>query len=287
MKILINYADITYREAQKYCTKMAYSRGKFDTVIEYSPSNIPKEFKEKNKKWFTIGDRQIGKYGLWRPYIISDALSQINNGDYLCYCDSGAYFIRSVDYLITSLRSSSQDIMLFESPLKEYQWTKDDVFRYFDCEKDNIKESNQIISTFFIIKKSDFTVQFFAEYLLASENMPSLFTDEDNVLGGENHELFIQNRHNQSVLSVLGKKYGLYPFKDPSDYGVKSELYSLIPGVIYEPHTYENSNYPMILISHRYPSVNFKTHILNAMRLILPPCWYIGLLTFGRRIRNI
>lgn len=287
MKYLINYADSTYREAQKYCTKMAYRRGKFDVVIEYSPQDVPNEFREKNSKWFMVGNRQMGKYGLWRPYIICDALSKLNYGDYLCYCDSGAYFLKRVDYLISALTESGQLIMVFESPLKEYQWTKNDVFRYFGCENREIMCSNQIISGFFIMKKSEFVVNFFDEYLNASQKMPSLFTDEENILGGHNHELFIQNRHNQSVLSVMAKKYGIIPFMDPSDYGVKSKLYSLTPGVVYEPHEYSNSNYPMVLISHRYPAVTFKVHVLNALRLTLSPNCYIRMLGLSRRIRDI
>ena len=88
MKILINYADSLWKPAQHFATKMAYKRG-VDKVIEYGPEDISKEFREKNSYAFVQNNKRVGKYGLWRPHIVMDALNQASDGDYIIYCDSG------------------------------------------------------------------------------------------------------------------------------------------------------------------------------------------------------
>ena len=284
MKYLVNYADITYKPAQAYCTNKAYKKGKFDMVFEYGPEDITKDFLERNKEWFVAGDTQTGKYGLWRPYIVMDALNRINEGDYLCYCDSGAYFVNDVNRLIEVMERDTLEVLVFELPLKEFQWTKNDIFRYLVAEKPEITQSNQRMSTCFLIKKCGRAMDIFKEYYEISLKAPWLFTDEDNRLGGSNDKAFIQNRHNQSVLSVLTKKYGIAAYRDPSDYGKKAKLYSFTDGVIFEEKKYPTSSYPVMIISHRNGRVTFKTHIMTWTRMLLTPRQYLTVLRFFQNI---
>jgi hypothetical protein len=46
-----------------------------------------------------------------------------------------------------------------------------------------------------------------------------LLTDMENQLGYPNYEGFHEHRHDQSILSLLSKKYGLMAFRDPSQFG--------------------------------------------------------------------
>lgn len=41
----------------------------------------------------------------------------------------------------------------------------------------------------------------------------------ENVTGKKNYQTFIEHRHDQSVFSLLSKKYKLQAFRDPSQFG--------------------------------------------------------------------
>lgn len=55
MVCAINYADERYRKTQKFNSKMAKKHGA-DKVIEYTEHDLSEEFKEKNKKIFSIAE---------------------------------------------------------------------------------------------------------------------------------------------------------------------------------------------------------------------------------------
>lgn len=219
MKLLINYADAPWKPAQHYATKKAYSVGKVDKVIEYGPEDIDDDFRKNNEHAFIQNNKRVGKYGLWRPHILMDALNQVNEGDYVIYCDSGAYFVKAVDYLIEFMEKKRTPILLFENGYKESELTKRDIFVYLNMDNKEASETKQRVSTYFIVKKNNFTIKFFEEWLRVALDAPFLFTDDDNRLGKENYSDFIDTRHNQSVLSVLSKKYDLPAFRNPSQWG--------------------------------------------------------------------
>lgn len=243
MIVAINYSDKNFTASQKYNTETAYKYGGVDKVIEYSPEDIDREFYLKNES--ILSNKRGGGYWLWKPYIILHTMDQLNEGDYLIYCDSGAAYIRNVRYLIESLEKVKQDIMPFELPLVEKQWTQRETFKLMECEETNYKETNQILATYILIRVSEKSRKFISEYINFCENKKILIEhddDEDNV--------FIEHRHDQSVFSLLCKKYNLETFRDPSQYGIRPWEY-LDNGRIYNPQKYDNSCYPQILVSFR------------------------------------
>ena len=57
-----------------------------------------------------------------------------------------------------------------------------------------------------VYKNSKFTEKFLEEVLYYSQDK-SIITDDPNTIGFKNYEEFIDNRHDQSILSILIKKY--------------------------------------------------------------------------------
>ena len=254
MKLLINYADAPWKPAQHFATKKAYSVGNVDKVIEYGPENIDDDFRQNNEYAFIQNNKRVGKYGLWRPHILMDALNQVNEGDYVIYCDSGAYFVKSVDYLIDFMEKKETPILLFENGYNESQLTKRDIFVYMNMDNKKTCETKQRVSTYFIVKKNDFTMKFFEEWLHIALDAPFLFTDDDNRLGKENYSDYIDTRHNQAVLSVLSKKYDLPAFRNPSQWGWGQGLFH----VQKQKHKAKLSGgYPTIFMLHRSKKVTF------------------------------
>lgn len=221
MKYYINYSDEIFKKQQNLALKMAKLRGNFDSIIGYSRKDIDINFYEKNKK--ILSQSKGGGYWLWKPYFIYKTLQKIHDGDYLFYSDSGAIFLNSVDILIKELEQSGQDIMGFELPLIESQWTKKELFINIDCDKDIFINSNQILASFILIKKTDFSNKFFQEYIEYGSNEMNITDINDPKV---QYQDFIEHRHDQSIFSLLYKKYHLMPFKDPSQFGRYPEGYS-------------------------------------------------------------
>ena len=67
----------------------------------------------------------------------------------------------------------------------------------------------------------------------------------------DEYENFVAHREDQSILSALRIKYGIAPFRDPSDYGEMPFQYATCDKFIYRPMDYANSTYPTILLCSR------------------------------------
>lgn len=237
MKIFINYSDKRFKSKQRFSALMAKIFGGFDNVISYSPSNIDNSFYEKNKR--ILDCERGGGYWLWKSYIINISLELIDEGDYLFYCDAGAFFIKSVDYIISDMIKYQEDIALFQLPLKESDFTNKYTLSFFNY--DESMGVNQILGGYICIKKTSETISFFKEYQRLCEN--EMLVTDYNTKKNEAH------RHDQSILSLLSKKAKLKPFRDPSDYGE-------FPARYYREGFYFNDefvrgNYPTLILSNR------------------------------------
>jgi len=214
--ILINYADRNFTQSQQLNTKTGIKVGKFKEVWSYSPKDISKSFYQANKE--LLNQKRGNGYWLWKPYFILKSLEKLDFGDYLFYCDSGAEFVDSVEPLLSLSTSKSQEIMTFELVHPEYKYTKRDVFKILDCDNQSFIESKQRLASYILFRKSARVINFANEWLHYCTD-ERLITDSPNVFGLNNFEGFVDHRHDQSIFSLLAKKYQLEPFRDPSQYG--------------------------------------------------------------------
>lgn len=247
----INYADNKYRKAQKYNTKTAYTKGRADKVIEYGPEDIDYKFFKDNEKIFKYS-RGAGLW-IWKPYFVLKTLNKMENGDYLFYCDSGAYYVNKIQYLIDCMELNKQEIMTYELPLISKQWTKRETFVYLDCDNDEFTEDNQILATYFLVKKSENTIEFFNQFLkyCCDEKIISYKIFNEKII---DYKEFISHREDQSIFSIICKKNNLMKFRDPSQYGNRPWEYRN-KDFIYKEKKYFNSEYPQIVCSYRTEKV--------------------------------
>lgn len=214
MKVLMSFADEKFKSEQKFLTTTGLKKGKFDKVLEYSLVDVDDEFKNENKEIFSL--KRGNGYWLWKPYLIIKALNTIDYGDYLFYCDSACYFVQSIDILINEMELNNCDMMPFSSSMSEIHYTKNELFEELKLDKCEVKYANQIIASFVLIKKTDRVLHFMEEYLELCK-YPKLLTDEQS---SKQDDAFIDHRHDQSIFSLLVKKYKLPFFKDPSQNGI-------------------------------------------------------------------
>ena len=239
MKLLVNFATPPFLKAQQFNRQTAIQVGNFDEVFCANLNLIDAQFKSNHQ---TILEQARGAgYWLWKPYFILQALKQMADGDLLMYTDSASHFIHSAAPLLALPKIFGQDIIPFELELPESRWTKRDAFVYMDADQKGFEKTRQFLASFIVIQKSAFSVQFIEQYLHYCTK-PNILTDLDNICGLPNYPDFVSHRHDQSVFSLLCKKYGLQGFRDPSQWG---------NGRIAE---YSNSDYPQILEHTRQKS---------------------------------
>jgi len=255
MKLLVNFATDNFLKAQQFNSKTALKIGGFDRTFCTRPTLISKEFREKHHAIF---DQTRGAgYWLWKPYFILQALQQLKDGDTLMYCDSASHFIRPATSLLDLPSAYRQDIIPFELELLESAWTKRDAFFYMGADKNHFEQSRQFLASFMVIRKSALSIQFAQEYLHYCCN-PNILTDLENICGLPNYPNFNSHRHDQSVFSLLCKKYGLQGFRDPSQWGNT------------RTSEYTNSSYPQILEHTRQKSPKQARFSYQIKRFFFP-----------------
>lgn len=202
-KILINYADKGFINSRKKLKASALSIGGLDEVIEYGLNDIDDEFKKKNKKHFD-NTRGAGLW-LWKPYLILKTLKTIDTSNILVYCDAGAEFTGSIQPYIDKMKGS---IMLFYAPYSSWssnEYTKMNIYKKLDCmDNKNVTHGTQIEGGFMILKKSNESIEFISKWLEMCEDY-HLISDEPSI--EPNFPEFNEHRHDQSILSALGKLY--------------------------------------------------------------------------------
>lgn len=210
MNYLVFFGNNDFKYKSLLLKREAESCGWFDEIIAHTPESIS-EFLSQHQDFVRENKRGYG-YWIWKPYIVLDLLRRINDGDCVFYIDSGASIMNHMknrfDEYLNILNQSERPIIAFggNSPYLEKQFQKMTILKRFGLDGDeNFLNSGQIESGVFACKKTDFTVRFFEEWLaLMLENNYCLIDDRDHL---EQLEGFIENRHDQSLFSILCKHH--------------------------------------------------------------------------------
>ncbi len=240
MIIAVNYADKKFRRAQKLNSRTAGQWGA-DRVIEYGPDDIDEAFRRRNKE--ILDTPRGGGYYLWKPYFYRKAYDELGEGDYLVYIDSGAVYINKIQYLIDCMEQEETPLMIFslERERIEKGNTKRDAFVLTGCDEARYTDTPQSIGGYFVCKKAPEVKAYLDEVLHYAQDI-RIISDKPNVMGLPNYAEFADHRHDQSVISLMSKKYGFKRFRDPSQFGMANR---------YEAEVERRSTYPQIVDSHR------------------------------------
>tara|TARA_B100001093_G_scaffold267666_1_gene256007 strand:- start:2036 stop:3760 length:1725 start_codon:yes stop_codon:yes gene_type:complete len=214
----ITYGDDKFKQSKKRIMQEAMEFEEFTSIQSYEPDDLPIKFKEKHED--ILNRSRGGGYWIWRPKIILDRVENMEWGDYLVYLDAGCTINkqgkkRFYEY-IEQLEKSEYGIVSFQMnkyddksiTQKEKWWTTKEIFNFFD-EKSNseIGESGQYLGGVLIMKKNEHLMEYLDRFDEIIEENPLLCTDEYNN-NGKQENYFKDNRHEQSVTSILRKKMG-------------------------------------------------------------------------------
>jgi hypothetical protein len=203
-------ADDNYMPSAKFQLETALKKGKVDKTLCFNIADMDEEFKTKNKRILEAGgERRKGCY-LWKPYFVNKVIDDIQYGDYLIYLDSaGFYYKNNVSEIISYMKK--HDIYMIGSRRFKYlekHWTKRDAFVYIGCDTEEYTNQFQAMGGLFVLRKTEKSIALMKEWLYYAQDY-RIITDAENTCGLDNYEGFVENRHDQSILSLLMKKYSI------------------------------------------------------------------------------
>lgn len=282
----VSYSDNHYNMSKKLNLFTAKYIGKADYVIETGPRDLGESFKRKCED--ILKEKRGGGYWAWKPYIMLKVLSKMNWGDFLIYTDAGLIYVNRISELIRQLERDKKDIFLSYgfAPCKD--WCKRDAFVLMGCDCESAKQSVMVSGGYVLVRKSRESIRFLNEWKKYSEDK-RIITDAPNSCGLENYSGFHENRHDQSILSLLAWKYGIEPYKAVSHVdeprmhirvkrtGTDAYKYSFHKRVdfMYREHLkegYKKSDYGRIFINTHLQDMDTRDFLMGLIKSV---CWAI------------
>lgn len=221
-KILCTFANHYMTKGFPRFREQAESMHTFDEIIFYTQKDLGKDIKKLYGRYYFPYARGYG-YWSWKPYLLSKTLDKMEEGDVLLYADLGCFFNPKGQERLSEyyklVEESSSGILGFRSYEEsyngmpenvnyEYQLTKGDVFDYFRVRNDKTyTHTTQVEATVIFIRKCAQSTAFIEEWYKVICDDTTLITDMPS--RSENLEGFVDNRHDQSIYSILAKKYNI------------------------------------------------------------------------------
>lgn len=213
----ITYGNHVFEKAKTRLANQAKDFYPFKTINPYGPEDLPTDFTQQFKNILEM--KRIGGYGIWRPIIIKQKLDEIEENEFLIYLDAGCHLNKSgmnrFNEYINLLAESEFGIMSFQMSgnkgpgglEKEKCWTTKEIFNYFKVNPDSdIGNSGQYLDGILIMRKNKHLIDLIDLWIKSVYDYPVMFTDYYNKM--PQHPEFKENRHEQSVFSILRKLYG-------------------------------------------------------------------------------
>lgn len=205
--VLVSFADSRYANAlkrlERYTERFPFTERHFHT----EKNTFTKKYWKELKPW--LYRRGYG-YWEWKGRLVREYLEGMEEGDIIVWSDAGicwndapAALKRFSEYL--SMLKDGNDIIAFQEPYPEEEWTKGDLLAACDAYYDEkICKSLQLWGGVFIIKKSVDSMRFIYQWTSINEISKELITDLES--GTPNKPGFKEHRHDQSSFSVLVKQ---------------------------------------------------------------------------------
>ncbi len=208
MKIhFITFANSKMEKSRDRIVEQAKGSGFFDCYHIFGENELPKEMVE-----YCRGKLGFGHW-IWKPYIINKVLKEIQEKDILIWIDAGCTIQkegrwRFDEYIDLTNKSEYGNVSfeLSETYCTERRYTKADIFKHFDAE--DLIEGTQLNTTAIFLKNIYFTRRIVDMWEDAMLNHRHLSEDNECRLTEENHVGFFDNRQDQSIFSIIRRKYG-------------------------------------------------------------------------------
>lgn len=224
----VTYGNENFDNSKKRLREESANSGWFDTTTICGPENLSEEFKHEFND--ILKKKKGAGYWIWKFDIIKQELTKLTNNDILIYMDAGCTMntkgkIRFNEY-IEMLEKSNETIISFQLSHIEKKYTNKELFHHFNMNvNDKNGNSGMIMSTVLIMKNTAKMMKIIDDCINVLRTDHLLVTDHYNKKNQCND--FIDNRHDQSILSLVRKKHGSIVINDETyfkPFGSKKSL---------------------------------------------------------------
>jgi hypothetical protein len=215
--VLLNYADDRFGGTFKRCQRamsesaMAYGVG---SVASWDWEMLTSTtFYQKHKEYLERPCRLNGF--VFKPYLTLRTLDELKEGDILIYYDSGRgehIFDTSVKPLV-KMCVANGGTLIHQWGETNQKWTKRDCFYFMGLDYPEYHRATAMQATWFVLEKNAFTMEFVREWLRYTLDERIASYQNARVCGLPDLPGFVENRGDQSVLSLLAHKYRLHTFQ--------------------------------------------------------------------------
>ena len=220
--ILLSFATLDLNRSIERFKKQAILSNYYDQIHVITPPNLSDENKKKINYYLKLGKKRGYAYWYWKPLILLDMLNKVDNGDIIHYLDIGFHINKTLsnkfNYYLEILDKDNRSLLPFQyfrpkninssgvdyPERDEFKYTKSDLLDYFGKMSDkSITHTAQFSAGNIFFKKSEETIKFLNNWIDVFEKRFDLIDDTPSKI--ENFNMFVENRHDQSVFSILCK----------------------------------------------------------------------------------
>ena len=184
----------------------------FDELILYTDHYLKSDTSFWNKHGEFIENNKRGYgYWIWKPYIIKKTMEKMQDGDILLYLDSGCEIdIRKTNVIRDYFDLAYNEYIIGTHIAIENGFNKMDTLLYIDAIDDNFLNTPQNQAgalLFYVCDKTRVLVNEWYDICCYYH----MIDDTESL--NKNLDSFVEHRHDQSVFSLLTKKYGVFSNK--------------------------------------------------------------------------
>ena len=227
--VLLAFASNDLKRSINRLSTQARESNFYSKIKIFNSNNLPKDLASKLDYLLSINKKRGYGYWIWKPYLIKKIFDEIQYGDVINYLDIGCHIVKEnvlkfneyLDFINTddkwilpfqyhsNFNYQNKQISFPERLEKAY--TKGDLLDYFGYySNENIIKSPQYWAGCIFIKKTDKSINFINQWLEVFDKNFDLI--DDSISKIKNYSDFVENRHDQSVYSLLCKRYKLKSF---------------------------------------------------------------------------
>jgi hypothetical protein len=216
-KYFITFAssnNIAYLRSAERLINQAKSLNLFDKIILYTDEDLKNDIEFYNQHSIFINKpKEIGwnrgyGYWIWKSHIIKKTMEQMKDNDILLYLDCGCEIdIVKKEKIIHSFNLVKEDYIIGTCVCLEKEYNKMDILLELDMLDEKYLNTPQRQSGVILFLVCDKTRNLINKWYEISCNYHMI---DDSPSIAENLSCFKEHRHDQSVFSLLTKKYNLF-----------------------------------------------------------------------------
>jgi len=238
-----------YYHAVNRLVKQVENLNLFDNINFFTDKDLKNDiYFWKKHSSFIINNKRGYGYWLWKPYIIKKTMEKMTDGDVLLYLDCGCEIdIQKKQQLIDNIEIVKSDYIIgTNTDQPEGKWNKMDLICKLNMLDDKYLNTLQRQAGALLFLTSDKTRELVNEWYKLASDYHNI-DDSPSILKNPNY--FKEHRHDQSIYSLLTKKYNLYSshnlLNSINCSRNKSGISKIVPvNIIPEPKIIPNINKP-------------------------------------------